>query len=50
MLEAKYGEDPLEIKSKIIKGWNPLTITQSAFTCSKLTIETLEQGVKHGQC
>ena len=23
--------------------------TQSAFTCSKLTIETLEQGVKHVQ-
>ena len=22
-------------------------ITQSAFTCSKLTIETLEQGVKY---
>ena len=25
------------------------TRTQSAFTCSKLTIETLEQGVKHVQ-
>ena len=23
--------------------------SQSAFTCSKLTIQTLEQGVKHGQ-
>ena len=25
-------------------------ICQSAFTCSKLTIETLEQGVKYIQC
>ena len=25
------------------------TLTQSAFTCSKLTIETLEQGVKYVQ-
>ena len=24
-----------------------LTLSQSAFTCSKLTIETLEQGVKY---
>ena len=24
-------------------------LTQSAFTCSKLTIETLEQGVKYVQ-
>ena len=27
-----------------------LTITRSAFTCSKLTIETLEQSVKYVQC
>ena len=26
-----------------------LTITQSAFICSKLTTETLEQGVKYVQ-
>ena len=25
------------------------SISQPAFTCSKLTIETLEQGVKHVQ-
>ena len=28
---------------------NKLSITQPAFTCSKLTIETLEQGVKYVQ-
>ena len=26
-----------------------LTVTQSAFTCSNLTLETLEQGVKYVQ-
>ena len=26
-----------------------LEVTQSAITCSKLTLETLEQGVKHIQ-
>ena len=28
---------------------NSFTYTQSAFTCTKLTIETLEQGVKYVQ-
>ena len=27
----------------------PANISQPAFTCSKLTIETLEQGVKYAQ-
>ena len=26
-----------------------VTLTQSAFTCSKLTTETLQEGVKYGQ-
>ena len=29
--------------------WNPDAASQPAFTCSKLTIETLEQGVKYVQ-
>ena len=32
-----------------IKPFYFLTYTQPAFTCSKLTIETLEQGVKYVQ-
>ena len=28
----------------------PVVQSQPAFTCSKLTIETLEEGVKHVQC
>ena len=28
---------------------NSLTVTQPAVTCSKSTIETLEQGVKYAQ-
>ena len=29
---------------------SPFQISQPAITCSKLTIETLEQGVKYVQC
>ena len=29
--------------------WTNCTLSQSAFTCSKLTIETLEEGVKYVQ-
>ena len=29
--------------------WNPLGQNQWEFTCSKLTIETLEQGLKYVQ-
>ena len=53
------GPDSERIKKKIIKVFksNGLNITvdlksgtsQPAFTCSKLTIETLEQGVKYVQ-
>ena len=36
-------------KKDITKIANDLTLTQPAFTCSKLRIETLEQGVKYAQ-
>ena len=39
-LETSYLDMKSHIESKS---------AQSAFTCSKLTIETLEQGVKHVQ-
>ena len=29
--------------------WEMLTLSQPAFACSKLTIETVEQGVKYVQ-
>ena len=34
---------------KIIDAYRSLSTTQWAFTCPKLTIETLEQGVKYVQ-
>ena len=45
--ESKQSEK----ETKIIKNIHMITrfITQPAFTCSKLTIETLEQGVKYVQ-
>ena len=39
----------LNFKCGNIPGKRPLIPTQSAFTRSKLTIETLEQGVKYVQ-
>ena len=35
--------------NKITSRMKRLSLTQPAFTCSKLTIETLEQGVKYVQ-
>ena len=35
------------LATSITKINNPLTKTQSAITCSKLIIETLERGVKY---
>ena len=35
----------LDLANKLI----PLLLSQPAFTCSKLTIETLQQGVKNVQ-
>ena len=32
-----------------LNGLSKLELSQPAFTCSKLTIETLEQGVKYVQ-
>ena len=37
----------LKIKLKINKSEKKNTLFQAAFTCSKLTTETLEQGVKY---
>ena len=38
------------LKNNLLKQHNQiLVITQPAITCSKLTIETLEQGVKYVQ-
>ena len=36
-------------KTSVMKWVNLNVATQPAFTCSKLTIETLEQGVKYVQ-
>ena len=37
-------------RNLFIRGWNfMLVFSQSAITCSKLTIEALEQGVKYVQ-
>ena len=44
-----FFEYDLRSIKKILVGWENLAITQSAFTFSKLTIETLEQGVKYVQ-
>ena len=39
------------LKLRVILNWTQYTETvQSALTCSKLTIETLEQNVKDAQC
>ena len=38
-----------KIGNKCLNFWNINVTTQPAFTCSKLTIETLEQGVKYVQ-
>ena len=39
----------LVVKSKLSPCYDPAALTQLTFTCSKLTIKTLEKGVKYGQ-
>ena len=38
------------MKHQIVKLKRKRVLPQPAITCSKLTIETLEQGVKYVQC
>ena len=56
MLEARFGDDHLKNSQRLKDVWlkevsrvNFFNFTQPAFACSKLTIETLEQGVKYVQ-
>ena len=44
-----YSASYLVLNRNTIVPHSILNITQPAFTCSKLTIETLEQGVKYVQ-
>ena len=44
-MDSYYTAVPLTPNMKI----STSDVTQPAFTCSKLTIETLEQGVKYVQ-
>ena len=43
--KCSWKKTLIEEKKILVQG----TITQSVFTCSKLTIEALEQGVKYVQ-
>ena len=47
-LNLKYGNSSIK-KPRPITNRNTVICTQPAFTCSKLTIERLEQGVKYVQ-
>ena len=47
--ENKAGRPVRDTFLFLLKQKLSFTISQSAFTCSKLTIETLEQGVKYVQ-
>ena len=46
LLKSETKKKSICSESSVI---NPLMHTQPEFTCSKLTIETLEQGVKYVQ-
>ena len=36
-------------KNGLVRKWKPLELTEPTITCSKLTRETLEKGVKYVQ-
>ena len=49
--KLKYFPQYQNIKSKVIgsRSLRPFAVSQPAIACSKLTIETVEQGVKYVQ-
>ena len=47
--ECRKKNTNTKITSSKVKKKSVLTSTQPVFTCSKLTVETLEEGVKYVQ-
>ena len=48
-MRVKEDSQKMSMFNKLIMHCDEFKTPQSAFTCSKLTIETLEQGVKYFQ-
>ena len=46
---SKTDQWQLQFSQNVFRSKNEIFKTQPAITCSKLTIEALEQGVKHVQ-
>ena len=49
MLNFPANEQPIQVQINFCLNYGSLTLTHPAITCSKLTIETLEKGVKYVQ-